>query len=45
MEKFTKLYSDIIKLKNIKNIKNYENLVHTVFLKKLDVNLHNYKSR
>ena len=45
IEKYTKLCSDIISLKNIKKVKSYNNNVHTLLLNKIDKNIHLNKGK
>lgn len=45
VDKYTQLCGNILKLKNLKTEKRYKNLIYTVFLKKLDKNLHNLRGK
>ena len=45
IDKYTQLCSNILNLKNIKAEERYSNLIYTVFLKKLDKNLHNLRGK
>ena len=45
MDKYTQLCENILNLKNLKTEERYDNLIYTVFLKKLDKNLHNLRGK
>ena len=45
IDKYTQLCSNILKLKNLKQEERYKNLIYTVFLKKLDNDLHNLRGK
>ena len=45
IDKYTQLCSNILNLKNLKTEERYNNLIYTVFLKKLDKNLHNLRGK
>jgi hypothetical protein len=45
IDKYTQLCGNILKLKNLKQEERYKNLIYTVFLKKLDNNLHNLRGK
>ena len=45
MDKYTQLCGNILNLKNLKTEERYDNLIYTVFLKKLDKNLHNLRGK
>lgn len=45
VDKFTKVCSDIINLKNLKNYQTYDNLIYVISLKKLDKSVNNLRGK